>query len=240
MSSDLLPPGITTKQDIDEMQRLRNIINGFNKKTENIALSPTSDTPVKDKLIGTPALSQSQAKGAGKDNLMENFVNAVGSLYETAENAAESIATSNDPEIKEALTTRKISSGVKIGKWEINYKMKKINLKEEKVFDVYHSKTGDVIAESLSVYEAAHALVRLLNNGHVINSKQIKDLLIVEEKFFFAREKAKLYKIKEIRARKASNYQKEELFESRFDYSRNRAIELKRQLIIINKQALKA
>lgn len=243
MSSDLPPPGVVTAQDKAEMERFKNILEGFNQNTEG--MTPSASAP-RTANIAPPAFGPSG--GVDADPAMGNFAEIVGNLYggnnpqfeKVVTEAAQTLNESHDPEIQEALETKKTNTGVRIGKWEIVSRIKKYNLKEEKVFDVVRPSTKETIADSLSVYEAAHALVRYLNKGYTINSYEIKEVLDLEEKFFSQREDAKLYKIKSIRAARKGDEQKSFIMEDRFEYAKEQARGIKKRLVEANKRSLRS
>jgi len=236
MSNDLPPVGVTTQQEVAEMDKFRRIMEGFNDNTAGMTPSVAPRTSNQ----GIPT-SPTATAAAQPDPAMGNFTNIINDLYGgAAQHAVEVLTESTDPVVVEALDTHKTNAGVKIGVWEIVSRTEKINLKEEKVFDVRRSTSKEIIADSISVYEAAHALVRYLNNGYTINSKEVSNVLELEESFFSCREDAKMFKIRAIQARKRGDENKAAIMEDRFDYAKANAISTKRKLVEANKRSLRS
>lgn len=88
--------------------------------------------------------------------------------------------SAGDRELKEALQTTSDASGVKIGVYKIKTDVDETRTAGKQYHSVVNSVTGDVLAHELSLYEAAHGLVRMLNNGLYINSRSVRDLLEAE------------------------------------------------------------
>jgi hypothetical protein len=95
--------------------------------------------------------------------------------------AADKIVTEapRDRELREALMTEATVSGSRIGAWEIRMHANG----KRKLYDVVNVLSGDALAVDLSLYEAAHGLVRILNDGGRINSYGAIELLRAEQEY---------------------------------------------------------
>jgi len=174
------------------------------------------------------------------DPMMSNF-NAIVNGFVGSQSAVQTLTESNNPEIKEALVTKLVKDGVTIGKWKIVVNLVESTSnpdKKKKHFDIVHSATGDVIAKDLWLYEAAHGLVRHLNNGKPINSPEIKQIIHFEEKFSARKLDAINYAKKFTRANNSGDYQKANILEDRFDYAKSQALEAKAKITQLAKMAL--
>jgi hypothetical protein len=95
--------------------------------------------------------------------------------------AADHVVTEavSDRELREALATEPTPNGARIGAWEI----RAYQSGQHKLYDVVNGTTGQPLAAALLLYEAAHGLVRMLNNGGRINSPDAIELLRAEQEY---------------------------------------------------------
>jgi hypothetical protein len=99
--------------------------------------------------------------------------------------------STRDRELREALVTETTHRGTRIGSWEIIVNESAQGLK---TFDISNIKTGEAIASELTLYDAAHGIARLLNEGVTINSREIREILNTEANYARSRASAALYK----------------------------------------------
>lgn len=88
--------------------------------------------------------------------------------------------SAHDPEVREALITEKQHHAVKIGQYKIHVTEDADRTAGKQHYSVVNVVSGDTLAHELSLYEAAHGLVRMLNKGLWINSPQVRSLLEAE------------------------------------------------------------
>jgi hypothetical protein len=126
----------------------------------------------------------------------------------------------NDRELREALMTIETDTGTRIGSWEITTNEDARGLKN---FDVTNVHTGEPIATELTLYEAARGIVRHLNEGLMINSRKVREILHIEFEYARsrmnaaeARDRAKFYESRGDDHRQA-------LMEDRLDDALNKA-----------------
>jgi hypothetical protein len=136
----------------------------------------SSEEPISDN-TPTKSLRESldPATSAMKDILLR--------LHEVSEGAARSDI------LREDLSVEKTETGARIGSWDIVVVEGKPTS-----YNVISTKTGDIIAKDLFLYEAAVTLARSLNEGVMINDVRIRDLLVLEETYTRNRMEAAHYK----------------------------------------------
>lgn len=159
-------------EDRDAMARLLSIMNGQPQEISPLQESKqTAASPVE--LLG-PGQVSSRDINAMADVLrkLENAVNS------TSSNMLEESA--RDPELKAALNTTATSDGVKIGIYKIQQQLDESRVAGKQYYNVINQVTGHVVAHELSLYEAAHGLVKMLNNGLYFNSAPVRQLMEAE------------------------------------------------------------
>lgn len=117
------------------------------------------------------AFENSKKADSALNNIMENFRAATENLLETGV---------ENHDFKMDIETDTTSNGVRIGSWEIA-------VREEsgfgKYYDIAHTMTKEPIAADLRLYEAAHAIVRCLNEGETFTSARVKHILDLEQDY---------------------------------------------------------
>ena len=160
---------MVTPEEKANMMRLLQIMEGQTPTASSArAVNTTaSDTPVE---LAGPGQPSSRDIAAMADVLRK--LNTV-----TTQVLAES---HSDPQLKEALETMPTPQGVRIGAWQIQENSDSERLVNKHNWSVINKYTNDVIAHELGLYEAALALVKMLNKGMYVNSQPVRELLEAE------------------------------------------------------------
>ena len=219
-----------TREDVDQMERLRRIMEGGSE----------GDGPPTDAHVDSGSADVSQqtwdpnttpAGVTGEDvnwmkNIMERFE---GGADEMTQNLAEESKT--DRTLNEAIQTERTERGARIGSWEIQQNVTETNSgKSKKYYDIYNTATGEPIARDLLIYEAAHALVKLLNKGETLTDASVRDVLRLEENFSRAYYDAAQHKSRQKKSLREGKREKADLYEARFDASRQQALDSQEKL----------
>lgn len=225
-------PGVVSAEDVAEMEKFRKILEGGFSNVTAPSATPSEGNP--SEISSVPLV-----ESLSKDPEMDKFKNIMDNFYTTAKDAVEMLVESaeQDKEIKEALQTEKNQKGVKIGKWQIIIN-EDPNSRPKKVYDIIHTITKEVIARDLFLYEAAHALVRLLNKSYAINDEEVKTILSLEEKYVKQRESAYRFKRMAIKTSNAGDAARAAMFEDRCDRAREEAVLVREQIKELNSKAL--
>ena len=121
----------------------------------------------------------------------------------------------SNPELREALATEANSDGVKVGVYQIQVRSDSDRMVNKQYYSVVNKLTGETLAHELSLYEAAHGLVRLLNGGNFVNSAPVRELLNAESVFTSQRIDAARFRHRMKKAREMGDDQKAHLYETR-------------------------
>jgi hypothetical protein len=136
-----------------------------------------------------------------------------------------------DRELREALITEATQTGTRIGSWEIIVNENDQGLKS---FDVTNVHTGEPIATDLSLYDAAHGIVRALNEGLMINSSRVRDILSAESEYERARQNAAEFRERG-RVLESRGDQRAAVMEDRFDVALSQAKDARSRLMRLAK-----
>lgn len=204
-----------SSQDRDEMTRLLNIIEG--KETSSPVKNLPSSSAGSVELAGPGAITQADI------NAMAGILSKLNSV-DTRTTIVENV---DDRLFNEALETSRTDDGVKVGKYKIQIQENKKRLAGKQYYSIYHSITNETIADDLSLYETALAAVRLLNNGKFVNSKEVRKLFEQDDIYTSHRVDALRYKY---RLSKSKDPMKQDIYESRYQASLDRAMLAKQQI----------
>jgi hypothetical protein len=133
----------------------------------------------------------------------------------------------HDAHTAEALITERDADHVRVGPYRIAVKLDEARTAGKQYYDVIHSATGEKLAHELSLYEAAHGLVRLLNSGRYVNHPQVRELLEAEATYTHHRIDAIRYHRMIQTAHKQNQLQKLPVYEARKAASMDHAAQAK-------------
>jgi len=208
-------------QEQQAMARLLAIMNGQTPPPLNEQFHTASSAPVE--LAGAGQITD-QDKTAMKQILLK-LEQAV-----TDTSAAMLNESTQNMRVQEALATQSMNSGVRIGIYKIEQQRDESRIAGKQFYNVINSVSNHIVAHELSLYEAAHALVRYLNNGKYFNSPEIIQLLEAERAYTSHKIDAVRYHRMMQRAIKNQQHNKVHLMETRKQASMDRAMVHKQQI----------
>ena len=200
------------------MTRLLAIMNGDSPRAAHSSLKEASQQPV-------------QLAGAGQ--VTQRDVAAMADVLRKLESAVtntsnQMLAESHtDAELREAMQTTSVKDGVKIGIYRIQQQLDEGRVAGKQYYNVINQITGDTVAAELSLYEAAHGLVRLLNNGRFFNSDEVRQLMEAEAAYTSHKIDAVRFHRMARKAERAGLEHKTELMEVRKQASLDKAMTAK-------------
>lgn len=198
----------------------------------NILRIMEGEAPVSKKTTST--LSEVELAGPGQVtkadvNAMADVLNKLNSVSNQV--VSDMITESEyDPGLDFALSTSKNDAGVKVGRYQIMIKEDPKRLAGKQYYSIYNTRTNDIIADDLSLYETALSVVKLLNNGKFANSSQVRKLFEYDDSYTAHKQDAIRYKRAMILAEKKKDYVKYDLYESRQQASIDRAMQAKKNI----------
>lgn len=206
-------------QERAAMLRLMQIMNG--ESVAPLQESATSASSQNSVLLEGPGVV-SQADITAMAQVLKRLDNV---MQQTSENMV--TESTYDHKLKEALVTEKDSQGVKIGVYKIQVHLDESRVAGKQYYDVVNQATHHVLAHELSLYEAAHGLVRLLNSGKYINSQEVRELLEAEAAYTSHRIDAIRYARMAKKANLLNDSTKAQLYETRKQASMDRSSQAK-------------
>ena len=205
-----------SNEERDYMQNLMNILDGGSHNTEKQQISESKPTSYPVELAGPGAVTQADV------DAMTQVMSRLDSL------ASDMVADPEPPrEFAQALMETRNRSGLKVGNWQISVHEDATRLAGKQYYSIYHSETNQIIANDISLYETALKVARLLNSGEFVNGLKVRELFEQDDSYTSHKIDAHRFYI---RSRKSQNRQQRELYESRMQASRDRAMQLRQNL----------
>lgn len=140
------------------------------------------------------------------------------------------VESNHNREIKTALVTSKNDQGVKVGLYQIMIKEDHKRLAGKQYYSIYNTRTGDVIADDLSLYETALNVVKLMNNGHYANSSHVRKLFEHDDSYTSHKIDALRYKRGMMVCEKRGDARKSQVYETRLQVSMDKAMAAKKEI----------
>ena len=130
-------------------------------------------------------------------------------------------------ELSEALSTERVANGVKVGRYQITIKEDEKRLAGKQFYSIYNRLTTETLADDISLYETALAVIRHLNRGKIISSTEVRKLLEHDDSYTSHRIDALNYKR---RIATTADPSKKDIFESRYQASLDRCMAAKKTI----------
>lgn len=204
-----------SQQDISEMARLINMMNGdgADQSYEPVRQPAPQSAP------RAPIVPNGNPDTLAMKSILESFYGAAGNALEEVHEVA-----NHDRNLREALQTHRTDEGAIIGSWEVRVKVAESNGAKRKFYDVRHPGTKETLFNDLVIFEAAHAIVRYLNKGLPTAHPKITEIADLEEIYRRNRQDAIIFKKRYERCVELKESAAGEVFEARYQKARAQAI----------------
>lgn len=199
----------------DEMARIMRVLSESNSDNAVVPVSKKHAPHVS----GIVPESNLAPNVADMKSIMEKIQRASDGAVEHLDRKA-----SEDHELREALDTQETSDGARIGEWEIRTH----GQGKRKFYDVGRINESTVIAADLTLYEAAYGLVKILNEGGTVNSRQAMSLMNAEQSYTGA--VTSMVRFKHLIENGADD-DRRALFEDRYGEAKRKAIQSRNKIV---------
>lgn len=208
---------MVTDQDRDAMKRILSALDGNPIPREKRTIVENSDAPV---------------TLAGAGYVTTRDIDAMAQVLNKLNNVTTEVISESksNPQLAEAVTTQRTQQGVKVGSYQIMIKEDEKRIAGKQYYSIYHSQTNDVIADDLTLYETALAVVKHLNSGKYVNSPVVRKLFEADDRYTAHRTDAIRFKSRWRAADRAQDYSKSSLYEDRYQASLGNAMAAKRDI----------
>lgn len=210
-----------TPEERDAMARLLNVMEG--KIETGSRQSKKTAAAAEVELAGPGQVTNADI------NAMADVLNRLNSVTNNVVNemVTESVY---DADTHAALNTTRNSHGVKVGLYQIMIKEDPKRMAGKQFYSIYNTRTNDVIADDISLYETAISVVKLLNRGFYTNHSVIRKLFEQDDTYTSRKQDAIRYRVGAKNAEKKGDMMKKEVYESRYQASLDQAMIAKKNI----------
>lgn len=233
MSNDLIPSNMPSQRDIQEMARLRAIMNGTNvpavQQPQQAHYSggyAGTQRPLHESRQAPPAPAYMPSFGTSREEVdaMKNIMNKLNHLSgddRPAGQALNAIQEAPRQALVEAssFTQQQIGSGP----YEVLAVIKESNGKEVNRYSVVDAGRRDVIG-GLTLRETATALMKLMNKGLTLESARVQEVIELEEEFNRNRLQTASHKSRYQRSMELGETAAAQVFKDRFNVAKANAL----------------
>ncbi|MCK9529429.1 MAG: hypothetical protein M0R77_02500 [Gammaproteobacteria bacterium] len=212
-----------TPEDMAEMRRIQSLLNNLD---EEDFYSNTPSTPINENYnVSAPVAPPPAMAGDDADQIRRHIMAINNLMPDMIEESRSNV------ELREAIITEKVSdNAIQVGTWKIEKTLvESVNGKKEPNYHISNVVTKQKL-EPVFVYEAAQAILKILNQGHNLHDKEIDAIMELDEEYQRLRDKALQEKAVWQRAKNNNIEWKQQLYESKFNSSQYQALYIKERI----------
>lgn len=220
MSNDLIPSNMPSARDIQEMARLRAIMEGTNVpavQQPQQAFYTGGSQPLREN--HTTHYSPSMGTSREDIDAMKNILTKLNSLSGEETVMEQTAPSATKTYLNEGAAVQKSSPG----SFEVLISLKESNGKETKSYNVVDGNRRDVVS-NLRLQETAQAIMKLMNKGLDLNSTRVQEVLELEEEFNRNRLETAKHKARYTRSMELNETAAAEVFKTRFNVAKANAL----------------
>lgn len=207
---------VVTDAEREAMVRMMAIMNG-----ESVPAQPqvANRSPAADIEIGGPGVVTS-----AEINAMANVLESLNKVTKQV------IMETEHPRDKLDIHTSRDSSGVNVGEYKIEIQHNERRLAGKQFYSIEHTGTRTMIANDITLYETALAVVKLLNSNHYVNHTNVRRLFELDDRYTSHRIAAMSAKIAGRKAEQRGDDFKKDIYESKVQSSLDQALQAKKDI----------
>lgn len=205
-----------SSEEKDAMQRLLDVMEG---KTPSSPALPTNH-------------GSSNMELAGAGQVTQRDIDAMSQVLAKLNTVTQQVVyeSEQDPQLRSAMVTERNDSGVKVGSYQIMIKEDEKRLAGKQYYSIYHTRTNDIIADDLTLYETALTIVKVLNSGRYVNDPLVRKLFEADDRYTSHRTDAIRFKARMKQAEKRGDDSKMDVYESRYQVAIDNAMTFKKDI----------
>ena len=210
-------------EDIAEMRRIRNALNDLSfDDNEVIPISRQNPDSYEQT---SPVAPPPVMVGREADEIRRHIMAINNMMPDMIEESKTNV------ELRDAIITERVSdNAIQVGTWKIEKTLfETASGKKEPSYLISNVVTKQKL-ESVFVYESAQAILKVLNQGHNLNDKEIDAIMELDEEYQRLRDKALQEKAIWQRAKNNNLEWKQQLYESKFNSSQYQALYIKERI----------
>ncbi len=206
-----------SSEEKDAMQRLLDVMEG--KKPSSSATLPANH-------------GSSDMELAGAGQVTQRDIDAMSQVLAKLNTVTQQVVyeSEQDPQLRSAMVTERNDGGVKVGSYQIMIKEDEKRLAGKQYYSIYHTRTNDIIADDLTLYETALTIVKVLNSGRYVNDPLVRKLFDADDRYTSHRTDAIRFKARMKQAERRGDESKMDVYESRYQVAIDNAMTFKKDI----------
>lgn len=214
-------------EDIAEMRRLRNALSDLSFEDFEVTPAPRqlSESMEPEMFVPSSVAPPAAMVGNEADEIRRHIMAINNLMPDMIEESKTNV------ELREAIITEKVDDNtIQVGSWRIEKSLlENSSGKKEPSYRLSNVVTRQK-TNSMFVYESAQAILKILNQGHNLQDKEIDAILELDEEYQRLRDKALQEKAIWQRAKNNNLEWKQQLYESKFNSSQYQALYIKERI----------
>lgn len=210
-------------EDIAEMRRLQSLLNNLDE--DDLLPSNNQEQLTENYEMASTVAPPPPMVGGEADEIRRHIMAINNLMPDMIEESKTNV------ELREAIITEKVDHNtIQVGSWRIEKTLlENSDGKKEPNYRLSNVITKQRTAP-VFVYEAAQAILKILNQGHNLQDKEIDAIMELDEEYQRLRDKALLEKAVWQRAKNNNIEWKQQLYESKFNSSQYQALYIKERI----------
>lgn len=238
MANDLIPSGMPSQRDIQEMARLRAIMNGTNvpavqqpQQAHYSGGSAGTQRPLHESRAAPAAPAYMPSFGTSREevNAMKNILDKLNHLSGDERPAAQALQAPAPTALIENRTSQFSTQPVGSGPFEVLISLKESAGKEVRAYNVVDANRRDVVS-NLKLQESAQAIMKLMNKGLGVDSVRVQEVVELEEEFNRNRMETARHKARYARSMELNESAAADVFKTRFNVAKANALAAQDQI----------
>lgn len=233
MSNDLIPSNMPSARDIQEMARLRAIMNGTNvpavqqpHQAHYAGGNPGTRQPMNESRA-QPAYAPSFGTSREEVDAMKNILNKLNHLSGDDRPAEQAVQAAPRQALVE--TSHFSTQATGSGPFEVLISLKESNGKEVRSYNVVDANRRDVVSD-LKLQESAQTIMKLMNKGLGLDSGRVQEVIELEEEFNRNRMETARHKSRYARSMELGESAAADVFKTRFNVAKANALAAQDQI----------
>ena len=232
MSNDLIPSNMPSQRDIQEMARLRAIMNGTNvpavqqpQQAHYAGGSAGTARPLHESRAAPAAPAYMPSFGTSREEVdaMKNIMNKLNHLSGDTRSAEAAMQPQAQPQRQLTEASHFSTQATGSGPYQVLAVIQESGGKEVNRYSVVDANRRDVVG-GLTLKESATALMKLMNKGLALESARVQEVINLEEDFNRNRLQTASHKQRYQRAMELGESAAAQVFKDRFNVAKANAL----------------
>ena len=189
---------------------------------------------------GAQIVTESLSIEGGPGSPSQAEISAMANVLKTLNKVTNEVILESSADEKLSARTRRDDSSVSVGEYTIEIHLSEKRLAGKQYYSIEHSVTGIKIANDITLYEVALAVVKMLNNNSFVNDSRVRRLFELDDRYTSCKIDAMSSRQAQRKAELRGDALKEDIYATKFQKALDTAGGIKRDIKKLLEDAGKA